>query len=163
MQLRYDMVQCYIVRPSHGAGAHEVLQLRRSPEQFMAGTWQIITGRMAAGETAWQAGLNSIKAATGLYPLEFYQLDKVSTFYVASTDTLWNCPNFCAIVGRGEKIMLSAEHDSYRWIARETALKTLIWPGERYALFEMCQEILDNGPAKAYLKIELPAPPAPGE
>jgi hypothetical protein len=30
-----------------------------------------------------------------------------------------------------------------------------MWPGERAALHEVCREILDDGPAKPYLKIPL--------
>ena len=87
-------------------------------------------------------------------PLEFYQLDTINTFYLASDDSVWNCPGFCAVVDSQAAITLNEEHDEFRWTARPEFLTQLMWPGERAACAELCREILDNGPAKPYLRLK---------
>ncbi len=153
MKVRYDMVQCYVVREAAGGG-HEFLQLRRVPSDFMGGTWQNVYGGIKESETAWQAALRELREETGLTPLEFYQLDTVNSFYLAHDDCIWNCPGFCAIVSPSAEVVLNEEHDAYRWVQRDDYAAGLMWPGERAACAELCREILDNGPAKPYLRIK---------
>ena len=52
-------------------------------------------------------------------------------------------------------ISLNEEHDAFRWLPREQYVSHLMWPGERLACEELCREILDNGPAKPFLRIAL--------
>lgn len=153
MKARYDMVQCYVVRQT--PTGFDFLQLRRAAGDFMGGTWQSIYGGIKESETAWQAALRELLEETGLTPLEFYQLDTVNTFYLAKDDSIWNCPGFCAIVAAGARIQLNVEHEEYRWRPREQFLAELVWPGERMACAELCREILDDGPAKPFLRIAL--------
>lgn len=152
MKVRYDTIQCHVVRQSAGGG-HEFLQLRRVPADFMGGTWQSVYGGIKDGETAWQAAARELREETGFTPLEFYQLDTVNTFYLAADDSIWNCPGFCAIVDIQSNLILNDEHDAFRWVAREEFLGQLMWPGERLACAELCREILDNGLAKPYLRL----------
>jgi dihydroneopterin triphosphate diphosphatase len=153
MRVRYDVIQCYVVRAAY-AGGHEFLQLRRCPEDFMGGSWTSIYGGIVEGETAWQAAKRELMEETGLTPLEFYQLDTINTFYLAKDDSVWNCPGFCAVVPAEADVQLNEEHDAFRWVAREQYLAQLLWPGERAACAELCREILDNGAAKPFLRIE---------
>ena len=154
MNVRHDMVACYVVR-SVGGGGHEFLLLRRSPEEFTAGAWAVVRGTRNDGETAWAAALRELREETGLTPVEFYQVDTVDVFYLAKGDTIWHCPAFCAFVDPGASITLNEEHDAFRWVPRDRIADEVLWPGERIQLAEVCREILDDGPAKRYLKIEL--------
>ena len=153
MQRRYDFVQCHVVRI--GPAGPEFLQLRRAPGEFMAGTWQLINGKIEPGETAWQAALRELAEETALKPLEFYQLDTLNVFYLAKDDAIWHCPGFCAVVRLDAVPQLNEEHDAFRWITREQLEQSLMWPGERLAAAELCREIIDNGPARPYLRISL--------
>ncbi len=153
MKPRYDMVQCYVVRPV--AQSHELLQLRRSPQDFMGGTWQTIYGKIEPGETAWKAALRELREETSLTPLEFYQLDSVNTFYLAADDAIWHVPGFCAVVDPCVPVRLNEEHDAFRWLPRDQFPAHVLWPGERAALAELYREILDSGPAKPHLRITL--------
>ena len=155
MNVRYDMVACYVVRPGEAGGEHEFLMLRRSPGEFMAGAWSVVRGTSEAGETAWGAALRELREETGLVPREFYQLDTVDVFYLAKGDTIWHCPAFCALVGRDAEVSLNPEHDAVRWVPRPRIEAEVLWPGERVQLAELCRTILDDGPAKAYLRIAL--------
>jgi dATP pyrophosphohydrolase len=154
MNLRHHYVQCHVLRAA--PGTHEFLQLRRAPGEFMAGTWQIVNGRIESGEKAWQTALRELREETGLEPLEFYQLDTVNTFYLASDDAIWYCPGFCAIAPAGTAVILDAEHDSFRWVPRDQIDSQLMWPGERQALAEIFREILGNGLAKPHLRLAIP-------
>lgn len=161
MKVRYDIVQCYVIRKAYGGG-HEFLQLRRVPDDFMGGHWTTVSGGILEGETAWQAALRELKEETGLVPTEFYQLDSVNTFYMAHDDAIWNCPNFCAVVPMEADVRLNEEHDAYRWLPRVSYIQQILWPGERTACAELCREIIDNGPAKSLLRL-LPKCSNPGD
>ena len=80
----------------------------------------------------------------------------MDVFYLAGDDTLWHCPGFCAVVGRDVPVVLNEEHDAFRWVARDRIDADFLWPGERNQLRELCREIMDDGPAKPYLRIALP-------
>lgn len=151
-------MQCYVLRRPSG-GEWEFLQLRRSPAEFMGGTWQTISGKIEPGETAPQAALRELLEETALHPLEFFQLDTVNTFYLAADDAIWMCPAFCAIVDPNALVHLNDEHDGSRWLPRDAYLREVMWPGERTALAELCREILDHGPARRHLRLSLPLQP----
>ena len=147
---------CFVVR-SRDAG-YEFLQLRRARGRFMEETWQLVTGGIEPGETAWQAALRELKEETALVPSEFYQVDVVNTFYLAATDSISQSPMFCAVVLTDSTVRLNEENTDYRWVPREKIEACIMWPGERAALREVFREILDDGPAKRYLRIAAPSP-----
>jgi 8-oxo-dGTP pyrophosphatase MutT (NUDIX family) len=154
MRVRYDMVACFVVRRGPGNVPAEFLQLRRAPEDFMGGAWSTVRGRIESGESASEAALRELNEEAGLNPAEFYQLDTVDVFYLHGDDTLWHCPGFCAVVDHDAAVTLNAEHDASRWVPRQRVDAEFMWPGERAQLAELCREILDEGPAKRYLRID---------
>jgi dihydroneopterin triphosphate diphosphatase len=157
MNVRHDMVTVLVVRPDSSGKSHEFLQLHRVAHDYMGGTWQIIRGGVNADETYVNAALREMTEESGLYPREFYRLDSVESFYTAVDDTLWHSVAFCAIVDREERAQLNNEHDDFRWIAREQIERHTMWSSELQLLSDLRRTILDNGPAKLFLKIDLPA------
>ena len=155
MNARYDMVTCYVARPAADGTLRELLQLRRAKGEFLEGAWGAIHGRVERGETAWQAALRELREEAGLAPIEFYQLDTINQFYLVAGDCVWHVPGFCAVVGRDAAVALNEEHDDFRWIDRSRADADFLWPGERRQLEELAREILDDGPAKPFLRIRL--------
>ena len=152
----HHYVSCFAVRPT-AYGSHEFLQVLRTRGKYMGDTWQLVTGGIDAGETAWQAALRELQEETSLVPAEFYQVDVINTFYLAQTDSISMSPMFCALVPQDAQVKLNHEHTDFRWVPRGEMESRIMWPGERAAFVELCREILDNGPAKAYLKIEIRA------
>ena len=155
MDVRYDMITCFVVRPGPEGALREFLQLRRAKGEFLEGAWGAIHGRIEKSETAWQAALRELREEAGLAPAEFYQLDTINQFYLVAGDCVWHVPGFCAVVGRDAAVTLNEEHDDFRWIDRSRADRDFLWPGERRQIEELAREVLDGGPAKAYLRLKL--------
>jgi hypothetical protein len=53
------------------------------------------------------------------------------------------------------EVTLNYEHDAARWVARCDADKAFMWATDRSAIAQLCREILDDGEAKAYLRIPI--------
>jgi dATP pyrophosphohydrolase len=158
MKLRHDLVTCYVARPDAQGNLRELLQLRRAPGEYLAGAWAPVRGRIEAGETASQAALRELQEETGLTPAEFFALNTIDLFYLAHDDGVWHVPGFVAVVPGGASVTLNEEHDAARWVDRSRIDAEFLWPGERAQLAEACREILDDGPAKAYLRLAVAAP-----
>lgn len=149
----YDMTCVYVFRHrEHGA---EFLLLRRTVDQYMGGTWQPVYGSIDHGETAWQAALREMREETGLAPDRLYQASTVDSFYVAASDTVYHCPVFAAEVPGDAEVTLNAEHDAFDWVHVDDVSGRLIWPGQRRAVAEIVEEIVRDGPAKAFLQISV--------
>src|SRR4051812_31319840 len=114
----HHYVSCFVARPSAN-GSHEFLQVLRVRGKYMGETWQLVTGGIDDGETAWQAALRELQEETGLVPFEFYQVDVMNTFYLAATDTISMSPMFCAMVAADANVTLNHEHTDFRWVARD--------------------------------------------
>jgi 8-oxo-dGTP pyrophosphatase MutT (NUDIX family) len=158
VEIRYNMVSCYIARPTADRTAHEFLQLRRAADDFMGGTWQAIYGQSEEGETPVAAILREIKEETGLTPAEFYRLDQVSVFYIASNDTMWHCIPFCAVIAREQSVVLNDEHDAVRWVHVADTERLFMWKDNRDAIRDIRLHILTDSLAKPFLRIPLPKP-----
>lgn len=156
MQIRYDMVNGYIVRADARGDGHEFLQIRRRADDFMGGTWQTVYGQSEPGETPPQAIVRELREETGLKPRELYRLERVMVFYIAPQDTMWHSVQFCAIVDRAAAVTLNDEHDQARWVAASDAERHFMWRQDRQSIREIREEILGNGLAKPYVRLDLP-------
>jgi 8-oxo-dGTP pyrophosphatase MutT (NUDIX family) len=159
MNVRYDMVACYVVRPGAEDRPHEFLQILRAEADYMGGTWQTVYGTAAPDEPLWQAAARELREETGLAPVEFYRLATVRSFYTPHNDTVWHVSPFCAVVKRSAALVLNDEHTAVRWVPRDAAVEGFMWATDRETAAEICRDVLDAGPAKRYLRIDL-APPA---
>jgi 8-oxo-dGTP pyrophosphatase MutT (NUDIX family) len=155
MEIRYNMVCCYVARPTAAGASHEFLQLRRSKDDFMGGTWQAIYGQSEHGESPVQAVLRELKEEAGLVPAELYRLDHVSVFYIAASDTMWHCVPFCAIISRDQLVVLNDEHDDMRWVPAEDAERIFMWKDNRDAIRDIQQHILTDSLAKPFLRVPI--------
>jgi len=148
------MIACHVIRPGPPGGAsHEFLQLRRSAGDYLGGTWQIVRGRLEAGETAWQAALRELHEETGLAPAEFYKLSLLEAFYLVPGESIWQVPSFVAVVPREAAVVLNDEHEAYRWVPRDRIDAETMWAGERLVLAEVMREICDDGLSKPHLRV----------
>jgi len=156
MQIRYNMVSCYVARPAADGMSYEFLQLRRAKDDFMGGTWQAVYGQSEEGETPVTAVLRELKEEAGIVPAELYRLDHVSVFYIAATDIMWHCIPFCALLTREQLIVLNEEHDDLRWVPAADAERIFMWKDNRDAIRDIQQFILIDSSAKPFMRIPLP-------
>ncbi len=154
MKQRFDLMSCFVLRPGEGGASHELLQLRRAPGELLAGVWAPIHGKIEEGETASAAARRELREETGIAADEMFHLDTVNIFYLAASECIYHCPGFCAVVPRDVQVTLNEEHDAMRWIDRSRFDRDTLWPGERAQLAELAREILDDGPAKQFLRLK---------
>jgi 8-oxo-dGTP pyrophosphatase MutT (NUDIX family) len=158
VNIRLDMICCFVLRQSPSGTGYEHLQLLRAKDDFMGGTWQPISGTIEPGETAVAATLRELREEVGLVPAEFYKLSHVDVFLIAQDDTLWHRIAFCALVDRDARVILNDEHEDFRWIPDLNAEANFMWPGEKTSIAEIRSDILNESLAKPYLRILLPRP-----
>ncbi len=110
-----------------------VLLLRRRPER--GGFWQIITGRMEAGETPAQAAARELEEETGLHA-EPRDLDYRHSFALTETvpPRLVDERAFCVWLPENRAVRLGDEHDDHAWVDVPTALARLPFQGLREAV-----------------------------
>lgn len=132
------VVDVYVYRLDTG-GHPEFLLLHRAPDRRYGGTWRMIGGKIAAGETAWQAARRELEEETGMRPLCFWTLPSVNAFYEWQTDRLNHAPAFAAEV-EGQPA-LDDEHVAYEWVTADEACSRLVWPEQR-RLLRLTAEIL---------------------
>jgi dATP pyrophosphohydrolase len=144
-------VSVLIVRQS--GDSHQLLMACRTPEKYMGGTWQLITGGLEPDEIAWQGALREMREETGLTPREFYRLSTLTTFYRPDNDSLNTSPMFCAVVEDAAEVRINAEHSAFEWNDLDEAERRLMWPGDRDALRELRSVILGGGVAKEHMRI----------
>ena len=146
-------VSVLVVRPA--AGGHELLLGRRAEGRYMGGTWQLITGGIEPGETAWQAAVREVGEETGLTVGELYRLAVVTQFYRVDNDAICIAPMFCAVVREGAAVTINPEHTHLEWTPLATAASRLMWPTDHEAIRQVQTVILTDFPAKPHLRVPL--------
>jgi dATP pyrophosphohydrolase len=136
-------------------GGDEFLMARRATGKYMGGTWQLISGGIEPGETAWQAAVREMREETGLAPAELYRLSTLTRFYRPDVEAICTGVMFCASIASDAMVRTNFENDEHAWIPRSEVEARLMWPSDKEAFAEVCREILDDGPAKPYLRITL--------
>lgn len=127
-----NFIAAYLVDTS---GAEPLyLLLRRSKLSYLPGIWQMVTGKVEAGENACFSVQREIKEETGLKQTELYNVD-VTMFYDQSKGRIAYSANFCAYVSKEDPIMLSeSEHDAYQWCTVSEAASLLAFPAQKETL-----------------------------
>ncbi|MDC0707986.1 lipoyl(octanoyl) transferase LipB [Stigmatella sp. ncwal1] len=110
-----------------------VLLVRRVPER--GGFWQILTGRVEAGESTAQAAARELEEETGLrlpvteleYRHAFALGEHLPPRLVEETAFVARCPD-------GHEVRLGPEHDAHEWVDARTAWERLPFLGLREAI-----------------------------
>ena len=94
----------------------EYLVIKRSTA-YLKGVWQMVTGSLEEGETAWQAALREIKEETGLVPDRLYSSNELEIFYEVGQNCINLVPVFVGFMDSEQAVSLSHEHCEHRWIS----------------------------------------------
>lgn len=148
MEMKLTMIQAYVYRRDD-AGKISFLLLRRAAgERLYPGMWQMVTGRIEAGERAVDAARREIREETGLRPALLTVVPYVASFYFAPDDSVHHVPVFAAEVPADAAIRLSEEHEDAAWLSYEDAWARLVFPGHREGLRTLRDYILLDSRAR---------------
>jgi 8-oxo-dGTP pyrophosphatase MutT (NUDIX family) len=159
MPSRPDLVAIWIYRlPDPARIDHlELLLLRRASHRPLPGLWQCVTGSIEPGERVTLAALRELDEETGIAAdsIEaFYDLDLVNQFLWPDVDGVLSEVVFAVRVGVGVEPVLSAEHDRFRWVDPEEAIRSSVWPSYREAI-ERITTVLPDAERAAWLQTGL--------
>lgn len=122
----------------------EVLLLRRAAGMRCTGAWEIVHGRIEAGERPEVAARREVAEETALPIAMLYNIT-MGGFYLHRQGELALTVVFCALVApNAPQPVLGEEHDSHRWLPIEAAMHQCAWPREAEAMRHV-QHLLRNG------------------
>ena len=151
--LKQTHVEVYVFR--RRGNRVEFLCLRRSPGRSLAGVWQPVTGKSLARERAADAAVREMVEETGLHPRRFWALESVSIYFDASADVVRVLPMFAAEVGWTDRVRLSREHDSFRFLSAREAAARYLWDAQRLGLEAVRRQVLGPTPLARALEIRV--------
>jgi len=124
--------------------AARVLLLKRKTAPV--GAWCPVSGRIEAGETAWQTALREIQEETRLTEGALYTTGITDSFYDPAANTLELMPIFVFMIERDTAVTLDESHSDYAWLAVDAALSRLTFAGHRSALVGIRRDSIDQPP-----------------
>ena len=132
MKIISNMIEAHIFRETKDG--IEFLLLKRSEKEIYSGLWQMVTGKVEAEETAYQAALREIQEETGLRPERLWVVPNVNTFYSHENNSISLLPVFAAKVRGHEEIKICDEHTESGWYNPEKTKILLAWEGQRHSV-----------------------------
>jgi len=120
----------------------EFLLLKRSENEIYPGLWQMVSGSIHDGETAYQTALREILEETNLKPKKLWVVPNINSFYSPEKNYISMLPVFTAQVDYNAKVTISNEHTEFVWVTKEKAKKMLAWVGQRKSVDIICEYFL---------------------
>lgn len=111
------------------------------------GTWQMVSGGVEVGETAYEAAFRELYEETGLKPDRFYSADAIETFYMKSLDRIAFAPVFVAFIDKKRTVKLSPlEHDDFAWFSFEEAREHLVFTEQKRIITHIHENFVLKAP-----------------
>lgn len=129
MKIISNMVEVHVFR--FRKKQIEFLLLKRSEKEIYPGLWQMVSGTIHNGETAYQTALREIAEETGLKPIKFWVVPNINSFYSPERNYISLLPVFAVQVKVTDKVKISDEHVEFGWFKKPKAKKMLAWAGQR--------------------------------
>lgn len=133
----------------------EFFLAKRAPSKQYAGQWRMIGGKVAAGETAWEAALRELEEETAMEPTRFWTVPTLNHFYEPGPDAIRLVPAFAAEIDPPKDIRLNEEHTEYKWIKAGRLTTFRLWP-EQERIMTLIHRILTTGHLPDAWKIAIP-------
>jgi dihydroneopterin triphosphate diphosphatase len=127
-----------------GSAGIEALLLRRAAGTRCTGAWEIVHGKIDAGEAPEVAAVRELREETGLACERLYNVT-LGGFYLHRIGVVSVSVVFCAIVSAAAaELTIGEEHDAFVWLPLAEAMQECAWPREREAL-QHVSHLLRNG------------------
>jgi len=123
-----NMIEAHIFRMKKGK--IEFLLLKRSEKEIYPGLWQMVSGSIHDGETAYQTALREILEETNLKPKMMWVVPNVNSFYSPEKNYVSLLPVFAVKVDPNSKVRISNEHTEYKWVTYDEAVQQIHWPDQ---------------------------------
>jgi type II secretory ATPase GspE/PulE/Tfp pilus assembly ATPase PilB-like protein/8-oxo-dGTP pyrophosphatase MutT (NUDIX family) len=151
-QIVPGVVEVYVIR--HNAGDWRVLVLQRAPDASRPGSWELVYGKIDAGERPERAAVRELNEETGLDSKALYNVT-VNSFYLHATQTIQMSIVFAAFVGDDSEVTLSEEHQRFEWLTVDEACERFTWPRAARGLRDVHHLLArgDGGPVEDVLRI----------
>ena len=142
LPLRSRGVIAFVVAGT-GAAARVLLLKRRKPP---AGAWCPVSGRIEAGEKAWQTALREIGEETSLSDGTLYTTGVTDSFYDPEVNTIELMPVFLLLIAREEPVTIDEAKSESAWLDVDAALARLTFAGHKTALEVIRRDFLLQAP-----------------
>ena len=146
------VIDCHVFNINNGVPYY--LLMRRSSGVIYAGSWRMVGGKIEEGEKAYETAIRELKEETGLTPSRLWSVPYTNNFYEASKDRINIIPVFAGEVS-SQQVILSKEHDAYRWVRYEEACELLPWPAQIEGLRIVHEFIAGAKQVSQFLEINL--------
>jgi type II secretory ATPase GspE/PulE/Tfp pilus assembly ATPase PilB-like protein/8-oxo-dGTP pyrophosphatase MutT (NUDIX family) len=151
-QIVPGVVEVYVIR--HNAGDWRVLVLQRAPDASRPGSWELVYGKIDAGERPERAAVRELNEETGLDIKALYNVT-VNSFYLHATQTIQMSIVFAAFVDDNSEVTLSEEHQRFEWLTIDEACERFTWPRAARGLRDVHHLLArgDAGPVEDALRV----------
>jgi dihydroneopterin triphosphate diphosphatase len=127
----------------HGDAARVLLLKRKTAP---VGAWCPVSGRIEAGEKAWETAWREIGEETGLKEGSLYTTGVTDSFYDPAANTIEVMPVFLFMIAREEVVTLDAAQSDSAWLAVDAAVAQLTFAGHKTALDAIRRDFLQREP-----------------
>ncbi len=98
-----------------------------------------MTGSVEKGESFVEAAMRELEEETGIIVPNTSLINLDYQFTFESRGIIFEEKAFACPVKKGSKIILSHEHEDYKWLPLDEALNLIHWETNRKALKALCQ------------------------
>lgn len=138
-----NTIQVHIARESKNNAFEHLLLKRSSDVQPYPNIWQVVTGRIETDEKAAETAIREFKEETSLTPLKIWTIPYVTQFFNPYKDTVNFAPVFGVLVDYEEEVLISSEHQAYKWLSANESKELLVLPSHVEGL-QIFQEYILN-------------------
>ncbi|MGD2169540.1 MAG: NUDIX domain-containing protein [Chlamydiota bacterium] len=145
-----NFIAAYIIDPNTNPEPL-LLLLKRSPQDYLGGIWQIVTGRVEKGDSTLKTVKKEVFEETGLNVEKAHNVS-VTHFYEKIKDEIGFSANFLVFADHNQKITLSPnEHDDYIWCSIKEAKDLIAFASQKETLNHINKYYLSQNPDNASL------------